>query len=337
MLAVFAYAFNAVAPILLLILVGYFLQVKHIFSVDFFKQLNRFAFHYCFPAMMFMNLYQLGSMREIPLNLAGVLLLASVMLTVVGFAIAHFATEERRRKGVLVQAAFRSNFAIIGLPLAEGLAGAEGLAVTTSMQAPTVLYFNVVSVLVLCLYAEGGEGGSQVKKVLRGLLRNPLLQGVALGLAALIAREFIPVTAEGTLVFSISGSLPWLYTLLSYLSRVATPLCLIALGGQFRFSDVPGIRRELLAGVGAKLLLAPAIGFAIAFAAQSMGIITLTPPVVSALVPAFASPIAVSSTAMAAEMGADDKLASQIVVWSSLLSMVTVFLLAVAFRTVGLL
>lgn len=336
MLAVFLYAFNAVAPILLLILLGYFLRVKRVFTPDFFKNLNRFAFYYCFPALMFQNLYQLGGIREIDLPLAGCILFSSVVLTLAGFVIAQAATKERTRKGVLIQATFRSNYAIIGLPLSEGLAGAEALAVTASMQAPTIIYFNVASILALCLYGGNGDG-FRPKKVLEELLRNPLLQGLGAGLAALVARELLPAAASGAPVFTLAGNLPWLYTLLGYLARVATPLCLIALGGQFRFSDVPGIRRELVAGVAARLFLAPAIGFAISFAAAHMGLITLNPATLGSLIPAYASPTAVSGAAMAAEMGADDKLASQIVVWSSLISMGTIFLLAVLFRTAGML
>ena len=336
MLPVFVYAFNAVAPILLLVLVGYVLQRKRVFSVDFFKHLNTLAFRYCFPPLMFMNLYGLGSLREIDLGLAACLVGSSFVLTLAGFLVARLATKERDRKGVLVQATFRSNYAIIGLPLSEGLAGAAGIAVTASMQAPTVIYFNVVSVLVLCLYAQSG-GGSQVKKVLRGLARNPLLQGIVAGLIALTVREFIPVTASGELAFSLSRDLPWLYTALDYLSRVATPLALIALGGQFKFSDVPGIRRELVAGTAAKLLLGPVVGFAITFWFRSKGWIMLDSASMSALIAAFGSPVAVSSAPMAAEMGADGKLASQIVVWTSFLSMGTIFLLAVIFRAAGLL
>lgn len=336
MLSVFLYAFNAIAPILLLILLGYLLQVKQVFTIDFFKKMNTFAFRYCFPAMMFINLYQLDSFREIDVGLAGSIVLSNAALTLLGGLIAHLITRERARQGVLIQASFRANFIIIGLPIAGGLAGAEGIAVTTSMQAPTVIYFNVVAVLVLSLYTED-DGTAHMKNMLRRLLHNPILQGIVVGLAVLAAREFVPVTAAGELAFSISRDLSWLYTLLDYLSRIATPLSLIALGGRFKFSDVPGVRKELITGVAARLLMAPAVGFGVAFAFQRMGWIAMTPAVLSTLIAAFGSPVAVSSATMAAEMGADDKLASQIVVWTSLLSMGTIFLMAVLFRSIGML
>ena len=54
-----------------------------------------------------------------------------------------------------------------------------------------------------------------------------------------------------------------------------------------------------------------------------------------AMVAVCASPVAVSSAVMTQEIGGDDQLASQIVVWSSVLSMVSIFLIVYALRTLG--
>ena len=48
-----------------------------------------------------------------------------------------------------------------------------------------------------------------------------------------------------------------------------------------------------------------------------------------------ATPVAVSSAVMVQEIGGDDQLASQLVVWSSVLSMASVFVLTFILRTVG--
>ena len=335
MIGIFAYAFNAVAPILLLVLLGYYLREQGKFSQDFFKKANKLAFHYCFPPLMFSNLYTLNSIRDVDVTLAVYLIGSVIILTILGFLVANVATKVRNRKGVLIQAGFRSNFAIIGLPLAEGLLGPEGGALAASMQAPTIIYFNIVSVLALCIYSENAR--FDLKKILKNLMKNPLIQGLLAGLVALILREFIPRNGQGELVFSIEGSLPWLYTVIRYLGRMATPMCLIALGGQFNFSDAPAIRRELITGVLMRLVIAPLLGFSMAFACDYLGWITMSPAYVGIMVAAYGSPIAVSSAVMASEMGGDDVLASQIVVWTSMLSMITVFFMAVVFRAAGLL
>ncbi|MDO5784512.1 MAG: AEC family transporter [Eubacteriales bacterium] len=335
MLSIFSYAFNAIAPILLLVLLGYLLRVKQVFSPQFFKLANRFAFHYSFPALMFVNLYTLDSIWEIDVRLAVYLLISLMIITLVSIILANLLTNARNQKGVLIQAGFRSNFAIIGLPLVEGLVGSAGRAAAAAMQAPTVIYFNVVSVLALTIYSD--DAAFSPRKILKNLVRNPLIQGLSAGVIVLVIREFIPVAADGTLVFSISGTLPWLYTTLQYLARLGTPLCLIMLGGQFNFSDVHGIRKQLTAAVLMRLILAPILGFSMAFAASHFGLLELGPATIGIMIAAYGSPVAVSSAVMASEMHADDVLAGQIVVWNSLLSMFTIFFLAVLFRSVGML
>lgn len=164
-----------------------------------------------------------------------------------------------------------------------------------------------------------------------------MIQGLGLGFIALVIREFIPLDANEELIFSIQGKLPWLYTTLSYLGRMGTPLCLITLGGQFNFSDAPSIRKELVTGVLMRLLLAPVLGFGIGYVVSRMGLIHFNPTSIAIMIAAFGSPIATSSAVMAAEMKGNDTLANQIVVWSCVFSMLTIFLMIVGFRAVGLL
>ena len=109
------------------------------------------------------------------------------------------------------------------------------------------------------------------------------------------------------------------------------------LGGQFSFSAVHGIRKELTAGVLMRLVLAPVLGFGMAFAAAHFGLLELSPTSIGVMIAAYGSPIAIASSVMAQEMHADDVLAGQIVVWTSLLSMITIFVMTVLFRSVGML
>lgn len=50
----------------------------------------------------------------------------------------------------------------------------------------------------------------------------------------------------------------------------------------------------------------------------------------------FATPVAVASAIMAKEMNADDELAGQLVVWTSLASTVTIFIYVTIFRAIGI-
>ncbi len=335
MFSVFVYAFNAIMPILLLVILGYRLKCSGIFTKEWLRTANQFNFHYCLFALMFCNVYALDDIGSINWGLAVFVIISLIILTGVGFIVANFVTKDRARKGVMIQASFRSNYAVIGLTLAESLAVPGGLALTAAMQAPTVIYFNFMTVLVLSMYSENKN--TDYKKVLINITKNPLIRGLVLGLIALVLREFIPRNPDGSLVFSLSGSLPFLYSAINNLSKIGTPLALIVLGGQFEFSAVRNIGRELSCGVLSRLVLAPVIGFTLAFTAAHLGLISITPDVTAMLLPLYSSPVAVSSAVMAAEMGADEQLAGQLVVWTTLLSLFTLFFQIALLRFAGLL
>lgn len=95
------------------------------------------------------------------------------------------------------------------------------------------------------------------------------------------------------------------------------------------------MRRELAAGVLMRLVLAPAVGLSIAFLGAHMGWYVLDTAAIATLVAVFGSPVAVASAVMAAEMGADDKFAGQLVVWTSVLGMVSLFVIVFLLRMIG--
>ena len=334
MLSVLVFSFNAIAPILLLILVGYIGRRWGLVDEAALKKINRLNFRFGFCALMFVNIYSLESTENTPWNLVLFILAALIILTAVGWVLTNLLTEKRERKPVLMMAAFRSNYAIIGLVLTEAVAGQAGLQIATIIQLPTVLYFNLVGTLVLSVY--GGTGKIDLRKLLRELAENPLIQGILAGGLAVWIRQWIPLDSAGNPVFTLTGNLPWLYTTLSYLARMSTPLAIIVLGGQLELKEAAEFRRELAGGVAMRLVLAPVVGFGLAALAQSLGWISLDAACYAMMIAAFGSPLAVSAVVMSAEMGADDRLCGQLVVWSCILSMPSMFVLTSILRFLGL-
>lgn len=329
------FAFNAVAPILLLILLGYFARRKNLLTEEFLIVANRFNFRFGISFLLFTNVYALDKLSDIPVLLALLTIVALFAVTLLGFVVANVATDKNARKGVLMQASFRSNYAIIGVMLAESLAGAKGVAMAGALQAPGIIFFNLMSVICMSIYSDQ-EQSIDVRKIVKGIVTNPLIIALALGVVALAIRPLIPVNAAGQPVFSLSGSLPWLYSAMQNLGKMASPLALIVLGGQFSFTDVKDMKKELAAGCAVRLIGAPIVGFAMMFAFHAMGLITLDNAAIAVLIALFGSPAAVNSVVMAAEMGADDKLAGQLVVWTSVLNTATIFVQVVMFRLAGL-
>lgn len=336
MFKVVEFSFNAIAPILIMIIIGFVARRIGLLNIDTVKVMNKFNFKLCLGCLLFTNVYTLNADFQMPWNLVGFVLFAFVIILIIGFLSARLITDRKGRRGVLIMDSYRSNYAIIGVVLAEALAGPAGGQLTSVFQLPTVLFFNIVSVIVLSSCSENGAKVN-VKNVILGVCKNPLIIGLLLGFACLLVRGIIPAGADGNPVFTIKNNLPWLYTSISYLSRTCTPLALIILGAQLEIKEIGEYKKEIIHGVSFRLVIAPLIGFGLAFLASSLGIIELNPAVISMLIAAFASPAAVASVAMSAEMGNDDALAGQIVVWTSIFSMGTIFIICSIFRALGLL
>ena len=101
------------------------------------------------------------------------------------------------------------------------------------------------------------------------------------------------------------------------------------------YSAVKGLFKEIAATTVFRLLIAPVIGLGTAIALTRAGILHCGLNEYPAMVALFGSPAAVASAIMATEMGGDEQLATQIVVWTSLLSIVTLFLIICVMMALG--
>jgi len=316
-------AVNAVAPVVLVILLGYMLKRKGFLSKDFLAIGNKLVFNVCLPCMLFVNVYSIESFSSINWDIViySVLMLVALFLLGCGTAIVTTAAPERR--GVILQCTFRSNIAIIGLSLASTLGGEEAMAVAAIVSSFTVPMVNLLAVISLSIFVDGGgKNKNRIKSVLLNILKNPLIISVALGLVCIGIRE-AQLAIFGRVAFRLSQQTKFIYTALNNLKAIASPFALLVLGGQFEFSAVKGLMKEIVVSTLWRLVIAPVLGLgaAILLSAKAGWGINEFP----ALVALFGSPVAVSSAIMARSMGSDEQLATQLVVWTSLFSILTIF------------
>jgi len=316
---------SAVAPIIITVLIGYFIKKIGLVNQDLAKPLNKIVFRVLLPCLLFLNIYKIDSFSGI----GGGYILYAVGGTLVMFFLAIplslLATKEKARRGVLIQGVFRSNYALIGIPLAQSLFADEGLAVATLLSAVVIPVFNIVAVITLSIFGDSKEKVN-VKKVALGIVKNPLIIGVVAGLAVLGIRALFVQWDFG---FRLTDVTP-IYTVLEYLSRCATPLALLTLGIQFEFSTVKELKKEIIFGTVARCVAVPVIALSVAYL-----FFDFTGAHFAAFVAMFATPVAVSSVPMAQEMGADVKLAGQLVIWNTVVSGFTIFLYAFALKALG--
>ncbi len=319
-------AVNAVAPVVLLILLGYLLKQNGFLSKDFVKTGNKLVFNVCLPCMLFINVYDIDGFSSINWDIIIYCVAVLLVIFALGYVTSVLVTKVPERRGVIWQCTFRSNFAIIGLSLAGALGGENAVAVAAIVSSFTVPLFNILAVIALSLFVEGnGDKKSDVRKILGNIAKNPLIIAVGLGLICLVIRE-LQVMRFGSAVFTLKHQGKLLYTTLNNLKAIASPFALLVLGGQFEFSAVKGLLKEIAAGTLWRIVLAPLLGIGGAILlSRSFGILNCGVNEFPALIAMFGSPVAVSSAVMAGSMGGDEQLATQLVVWTSLLSILTIF------------
>lgn len=327
MIEKFAFTCNAVFPIILVILTGYLLKILKVFPDGFFRQLNKLSFRCCLPVLLFCNVYNVDSLSD----MAGywkicVFCFAAIMTAfIIPAVVFNFTVKDSRQKGVMVQAAYRSNNAIIGLSLVTTLTSGEknAVAVASILSSLFIPLFNILAVISLSMYTNVSDGKFDFKGMIKKIVTNPLIIGCASGFVFLIVRWFLPAvelpSGEKIPVFTIKNNFPFLYNTLQMIGNCATPVALIALGGNFTFGAVSRLKKLIVTGTLLRVVFVPGIVLCCAY---FLGFREVEFP---ALIALFATPVAVSSVPMASEMGNDDTLAGQLVVWTSILSSVTLF------------
>lgn len=333
MWANFSYAFQAIAPILLLIALGMFVRKIGPWEGKFYRTLNALSFHLFLPVQLFLNVYGVEDLADFNWPVMAYLIGSVFVCCGLGILAARLFVRDPAQKGPIVQVTFRSNHAVLGLPLASALGGAAAMAFASLSAGLITTVFNFLAVVTLTWYSDQDHritGRALVKRV----FRNPLIVGAMSGLALVLLRQLL-ARVTGETVFFLRDSLPPVYQVLSQLSAVASPVMLFVLGANLDLKAAKALLPMLRLGVLLRLVICPAlvIGAAVALR-QPLGLTALEVP---SMVAVCASPAAVSSGVMVQEIGGDEQLANQLVVWTSVWSLLTIFLIVSALRAVGLL
>ena len=331
-------AFNAVFPVVLMTLLGYVLQRIGFLSKEFIRVGSKFSFKVLMPCLLFVNVYNIESFASIRWD---VVIYCSIILVIIfflGLLSAILTTKIPERRGVVLQATFRSNMAIMGLSLASVLGGPEAIATSSIVSAFTLPVMNVLAVIALTIFVKPDDTNRvSVGSILMGILKNPIIDGILVGMFFLLLRA-LQIRFFGRVFFALNDQLKCVYTALTNVKSMTSPFALMILGAQFDFSASKGMLREIIVGSVWRIILAPllAIGTAVLLS-NHIGILNFGVNEYPALLALFGTPAAVSSAIMAGQMKNDQQLGTQLVVWTSLCSIPTMFLLVCIRMAAGLL
>lgn len=310
------FSLRVILPVFLLMALGYGLRRIRLIDGQFTKQANKLGFKVLLPTLLFYNVYQsdLHSLFD-----GGLVAFAIVcILAIVGLLLIVIPLIEKdpAKRGAMIQGIFRSNYVIFGVPVAVNMFGTDAAPLASMLAAVVVPLFNLLAVLVLELFSPAGQNRSgSVKRVLLGIAKNPLILGSLLGVVFVLCGIKLPGFLE---------------TAVGDVAKTATPIALLVLGADFQWRAVGAYRKQIAICTGAKLLILPAIvlpiAVALGFRGQALGLLLIL----------LAAPTAVSSYAMADQMGADAMLAAQLVVFTTVLSSLSLFVFVFILKCFGL-
>jgi predicted permease len=298
----FYLAFSVVCPLFLMMALGYGLKKLGFFHERLLNEMNRLCFNVFLPLLLFINVYQSNAFEVFQPQLV-VFSVGSVLTSFVIVLVAiPLLEKDNQKRGVLVQAIFRSNFILFGLSMIISLYGDVFVGTTALLIAFIIPIFNILSVVALEVFSAETVNH---RKIWLGIIKNPLI------ISSVIAFVFVftGIKLPQILIVTISD-----------ISKVATPLSFIVLGGSFQFSRISVNIKQIFIGVAGRLLFVPLMFLSLAVFMGFRG------AALGALLALLASPTAVSSYVMAQHMNGDDELAGQLVAFTSLGSIFTMFL-----------
>ena len=290
----------AVAPIFLLILLGWALRRGDFPASGFWPMAEALTYYVLFPALL-LDTCSRAAPGSAPVGrMALALVLAVCGLCVLLVAARRLVHPDGPAFTSVLQGAIRPN-TYVGLAAASALLGREGVSLAAMALLTLIPLVNVLAVAALGAWGAGREGAerqgeaaprSGLVRILRELARNPLILSCIAGYAISIAGLTLPKALSETLRILGGSSLP---------------LGLLAVGAGFQFSSVGRHLRGVAVSSAAKLLALPLLAFA---ACRLLGV---DGPALAVAVIFTAIPVSASSFILARQLGGDHGLMAAII------------------------
>lgn len=318
MLSNLSYSVNAVLPIFLLVVVGAFLNKLNKVNAQFTEIADWLVFKVGLPIMLFLEVAKSTLSDGLDVKLIVFLVISVTCSFFLVSVLVSLVIRDRTKRGAFIQGMCRSNFAILGVPLAENMFGPIGNQTIAIVMPFVILMFNTYSVVILSVFSNSSAhklDRKAVRGILKNIVTNPLIIGVLLGLPFMLFEIPLGTAMNKTL---------------QYLSNLTTPLALISLGANFRMDSLRGRIGYALTASAGKTILLPAV------MVTAAALVGLRGPSLGVVLICFGAPTAVSSYIMSKKMDNDHELSAQILLLTTMMCIVTIFIGIFILRTLGL-
>lgn len=309
------FSLNATIPVFLVMVIGYIIKNLHVVDEPFVKTLNSFNYKITLPVLLFRDIAESDFYSVWDTKYVLYCFLVTLTCIAVIWVVTGIFYKNKAQLGEFIQASYRSSAAVLGIAFIQNIYGTSGMA--PLMIIGTVPLYNVAAVLILSFTGPNSHGldKESLKKSIKGILTNPIIIGILLGMLVSACRIQFPVIVTKTI---------------NNISVLATPLALLGLGAGFEGRKALKQLKPTAVASFLKLVALPAIFLPLAV---SMG---FTQQKLVAILIMLGSPTTVSCYIMAKNMGHEGTLTSSVVVATTFLSSVTLTAYLFLLRSLGL-
>ncbi len=304
-----------ILPVLLIVASGYLAHRMGWIKGSAVDSLTKIVFYIGLPTLLIDEISRTTLSELIEMKGPYVVVLVASFMAFLGYLSARLYKLPSNQKGVWAQASFRSNMGFIGLPIVLNALGNDGIRYSSLILALGVPAFNILAVIFLYLPHKESSGQIPINKMFKGVITNPLVLACIVGvLFSFIRPETLPIVDKT----------------LESLKHMTLPIALLAVGVKLEIRKSFKLIRESYLPVIYKLLLAPLLGGIVLYLlkAQAMDFVSTTL--------LLASPTAVMSYVMAAEMKGDSRLAANLVLVTTFFSFFSFTLILFILRLLGI-
>ena len=227
-------------------------------------------------------------------------LLAPTVMILAGIGLSKLLHMDRKIEGAFVLSIMLGNMAALGFSLTEFAYGQEGLqravlyfAIATAYTTPVAIFFS-------------SRGKSTARESFINVIKSPITYATILGLALNFTGNRLPLPVE---------------RFTSLLAQATVPGLLIIMGVQLGRINILSNLKLVMVASATRLLLAPAVGFALAALLGMTGLTRQVSIIESSV------PTALFATAFAIEFGSDGDFATAVSLVTTLGSIITLTLL----------
>lgn len=292
------FSLNATVPVFLLMVLGIVLKKIGWVSDTFASQMNKFVFLVPLPVLLFQDLATVDFAKAWNFKFVSFCFLATVLSILIVVLISSLL-KERSLRGEFIQSSYRSSAALLGVALIQNIYGHSVMG--PLMIIGSVPLYNIMAVTVLSYYQPNRNSQKQnmLKTTLKGIIRNPIIIGIVVGLVWSILKLPMP---------------PILSKTVSNISAMATPMGLIAMGASFDIKKALGKMKPAFLATFIKLF-----GFCMIFLPIAIMMGFQNEELVAILI-MLGSATTVTCFVMAKNMGHEGILSSNVVMLTTLLS-----------------